>query len=334
MPKRPSSAAIGIFVIGSIALAIVALAVLGSGNLFRKPHRFICFFQGSLNGLRVGAAVKVRGVQIGEVAEIRVSLPPSEGRLKSRAGALGGLPVLIDVDESQLVARGGTGKNLTAEALDRLIDRGLRAQLATESLLTGLLYVEVDLHPGTPINLMLVPGSSSYLEIPTIPTDLEQVQEAAMRALGKLDKVDFVKLTQSFTDAAVAATNLINSRNIRETLISTQKVIKNVNTAVNSIDELARGLNRQTGPVLTSFRKASDQANLTLEQATLALIQMKSTAAELHSTLSPDAPLIYRLDVALRDFSEATNAIRELTEFLQRNPSAIIRGKYQAESRP
>jgi paraquat-inducible protein B len=125
MPKRPSSAAIGMFVIGSIVLAVSALAVLGSGSLFKKSHKFIFFFRGSLNGLNVGAPVKVRGVQIGSVAEIRLRLDPSEGQFKKREGAFNALPVIIDIDESQLKSKGGTGEALKPQELRAMIQRGL-----------------------------------------------------------------------------------------------------------------------------------------------------------------------------------------------------------------
>ena len=81
MTKRVSPAVIGAFVVASFAILIVALIVVGSGRMFRKPSRFICMFQGNLNGLKIGAPVKVRGVQIGTVSEIRLRLAPSEGRL-------------------------------------------------------------------------------------------------------------------------------------------------------------------------------------------------------------------------------------------------------------
>jgi ABC-type transporter Mla subunit MlaD len=51
---------------------VVALIVVGSGHLFTKPIRFICMFQGNLNELKVGAPVKVRGVQIGTAAVVTV----------------------------------------------------------------------------------------------------------------------------------------------------------------------------------------------------------------------------------------------------------------------
>jgi paraquat-inducible protein B len=324
MPKRFSSAAIGMFVVSSLALGIAALAVLGSGSLFRRNHRFICFFQGSLNGLKVGAAVKVRGVEIGSVSEIRLRPKPSEGQLKAGAKAFDGLPVIIDIDESQLRSRGASGSALQRQELNALIERGLRAQLSTESLLTGLLYIDLDVFPGTPARMMLEPGSGPYPEIPTVPTDFQQIQETAMRALAKLDKLDVVKLTQSFTDAGTAAANLLNSPDLKATLLSLQNATKNLDKAIGNVRILVDNINNRSGPVFDSLKRASDQASLTLAQ-------ISTTAATLQTSLAPDAPLIYRLDVALENFSEASSAIRELTDYLQRNPSAIVRGKYVPE---
>src|SRR6202521_2940247 len=108
MTKRVSPAVIGAFVVASFAILIVALIVVGSGRMFRKPSRFICMFQGNLNGLKIGAPVKVRGVQIGTVSEIRLRLAPSEGRLLPELKGLR-LPVIIELDRSQLLAKGGPG---------------------------------------------------------------------------------------------------------------------------------------------------------------------------------------------------------------------------------
>ena len=325
MPRRFSSAAIGAFVVGSIVLAVAALAVLGAGNLFKQSHKFICFFQGSLNGLKVGAAVKVRGVEIGTVSEIRLRPQPAEGRLKTETGAFSGLPVIIDIDESQLKARGATGTALRPGELNELIKRGLRAQLAMESLLTGLLYVEIDLHPRAPVNLLLVPGSGRYPEIPTVPTDLQQVQQTITKALAKFDQVDVVQLAQSITNAGNAASNLLNSPELMATLKSFQDTSRNLNTTISSIRGVAENINNRASPLLLNMQKAS-------EQAAAALVQVNTAASELQSTFAPDAPLAYRLDVALENIAEASSAIRELTDYLQRNPSALVRGKYAAAS--
>ncbi|SRR5579875_893537 len=325
MPKRVNATAIGIFVIGSLVLAIIALVVLGSGRLFRRQHKFIAFFSGDLNGLRVGAAVKVRGVQIGSVTQILLRLPPSDGTYRVQQ-SLVELPVIFEIDEAQLKSRGGTGEALRPEELDNLIKRGLRAQLGTESFLTGLLYIDLDLRPNTPINLMLVPGSGPYREIPTIPTDLEQVQESAMRALAKLDKMDVVALVDSITGAASSIHELAASPDLKATLVSMRQASGNLNTSLVALRQDVNRLNHNVDPVLASVKQTSDRANLALQQMARAISQLQMTFA-------PDAPIVYRLNVALDNVSQASDALRELADYLQRNPSALVRGKYVSESK-
>jgi hypothetical protein len=99
MANRASSSALGAFVLASLALAAVATVILGSGRLFSRPHYFICMFQGSINGLKVGAAVKARGVQIGSVYRIGLRLAPNEGVLRQVGEGEVPLPVIIVVDE-------------------------------------------------------------------------------------------------------------------------------------------------------------------------------------------------------------------------------------------
>jgi hypothetical protein len=104
MGKRVSPAVIGAFVVASFAILVVALIVVGSGRMFTRPVRFICMFQGSLNGLKIGAPVKVRGVQIGTVESIELRILPSQGRMRPGIKGLR-LPVIVDIDRSQLLAR-------------------------------------------------------------------------------------------------------------------------------------------------------------------------------------------------------------------------------------
>src|SRR5216684_8069830 len=106
MSKRVSPAVIGAFVVASFAILVVALIVVGSGKMFSKPKRFVCMFQGNLNGLKVGAPVKFKGVQIGSVEEIKLVLSPSEGEVSPQIKELR-LPVIIGIDRKMMQARGG-----------------------------------------------------------------------------------------------------------------------------------------------------------------------------------------------------------------------------------
>jgi paraquat-inducible protein B len=319
MGKRVSPAVIGAFVVASFAILIVALIVVGSGRIFTKPIRFICMFQGNLNGLKIGAPVKVRGVQIGTVASIELRLSPSQGRLRPEIKGLR-LPVIVDLDRSQLRARGGTGEALETAGFDSLIKQGLRAQLATESLLTGLLYVDLDLHPRTPIKYVLEPGGP-YPEIPTIKTDLAQLQDRLTETLDKFDKIDFQALFVSITDAANSIKTLTGSPELKATLESLKGTIANLNQAVNSARDLINNANAKVGPLVTDIRESSDEANKTMKETRAALVSLQQT-------LDPNAPLAVHLNQTLDSLTETSQSLGDFTDYLQRNPGALIRGRY------
>jgi paraquat-inducible protein B len=319
MNKRVSPAVIGAFVVASFAILVVALIVVGSGKMFTRPVRFICMFQGNLNGLKVGAPVKVRGVQIGTVAAIELRLLPSQGQIRPGIKGLR-LPVIIDVDRSQVLARGASGEALETSGFDDWIKRGMRAQLATESLLTGLLYIDLDLHPNTPIKFVLE-SEGPYREIPTVQTDLAQLQERLTQVLDKFEKIDFQALVVSITDAANSIKTLTGSPELKATLESLKGTVANLNQAVISARALLNNANAKVGPLIADIRESSDEANKTMKETRAALVSLQQT-------LDPNAPLAVHLNRTLDSLDETSQSLGEFTDYLQRNPSVLIRGRY------
>src|SRR5437879_4028103 len=116
MAKRANPAFVGTFVIGAIALAIAAVALLGSGSLFRTTHEFVCFFDGNVNGLRVGALVKFKGVEIGEVRQILLSLNAATGPAAVGSSSVIKIPVVIELDEGRILKRGAKYINVVNPA--------------------------------------------------------------------------------------------------------------------------------------------------------------------------------------------------------------------------
>jgi paraquat-inducible protein B len=206
MNKKISPTLIGGFVIGAVALLVIAIIAFGSGQLFRPTREFVLYFDSSVNGLRIGAPVKVRGVEIGAVKDIRFQLAEDTEINK--------IPVIIEIDLKKLTSRGV--KAAAAEDVKAfrqiIVDRSLRGQLMTESLVTGLLYVGLDFFPGTPIHLVQKPDQDhKYQEIPTVPTYLEQAQDTAARILAKLEEVDFKAMMDSVSRAVDGFGQLVNS---------------------------------------------------------------------------------------------------------------------------
>ncbi len=318
MGKRVSPTLIGAFVVASFAILIVALIVVGSGRMFVRPVRFICMFQGNLNGLKIGAPVKVRGVQIGTVSEIRLRLDPSEGQVRPDFRGFR-LPVIIDLDKSMLRNRGAVAV-LDQRNIQDWIKRGMRAQLQVESLLTGLLYIDLDIHKGTRPNFILEPGGP-YPEIPTVPTDLAQLQERLTVTLEKLEKIDFEGLANSMMGAADSIKGLAGSPELKTTLESLRVTMTNLNQTLTAAREVLDSANANVGPLMKELRETAQETDRTMEGARVALVKIQQG-------LDPDSPLIVHLNQTLESLDQTSRSVGELADYLQRNPSALVRGRY------
>src|SRR5918996_2456565 len=202
MSKQASPTLIGAFVIGAIALVVAGLLVFGSGTFFADRLTWVTYFPGSVKGLRVGAPVNFRGVRIGEVTRIQVLYDEEDSSML--------IPVVMEVLPEQVtVIDRGDGQRSERANIEDLIDRGLRAQLQTDSLVTGLLSVDLDFYPNMPVELVRIddPKLSGYPEVPAIPSrmdELEQSLGAVMQEVPGLLK-DVRDLLAEVTSGSTAA---------------------------------------------------------------------------------------------------------------------------------
>ena len=57
MSSKANPTLIGAFVVGAVALAVAAVAILGGGRWLTPSNKFVMYFQGSVAGLQIGAPV-------------------------------------------------------------------------------------------------------------------------------------------------------------------------------------------------------------------------------------------------------------------------------------
>jgi paraquat-inducible protein B len=328
MNKKISPAMIGAFVLGAIALIVIAILVFGSGRLFRQTRNFVLYFDTSVNGLRVGAPVKVKGVEIGSVKDIRLLVGEGTGGDK--------IPVIIEIDLKKLIQRGAAVAADDPEAMHRaIVDRGIRGQLDMESLVTGLLYVALDFFPGTPINLVQKPGGDyDYPEIPTLPTTLEQAKGALTRVISKLEDIDFKELGANLQATLKGVNRTVNSPEIESVLRSLARLMPKVDQAVVNIRNLAGTTEDKVKILADDLQHTSGDARLALKQAGDALKQTQETmkraeaaVANIETLTDLDSTVYYELVKGLRDVSSSARSLRSLTDYLERNPRALIFGK-------
>jgi len=329
MNKKISPTLIGAFVVGALGLLVIAVIAFGSGQLFRKAREFVLYFDGTVNGLHIGAPVKFKGVEIGSVKNILLQLDQNMQVNK--------IPVIIEIDLKKMTSRGASDAvAVEQEVFQRaIVERGLRGQLQTESLVTGVLYIALDFFPGTPINLVQQPnGDNKYPEIPTIPTEFEQAKDAISRIIEKLEEIDFKGLAKSLTETINGVNRTLNSPEVESVLRSLARVMPKVDEAVVNIRNLAGTTYDKVKILSADLQHTSGDARLALKQAGDALKQTEETMKRAEAAVNnietltePDSRVSYELEKSLREVSAAARSLRLLADFIERDPRALIFGK-------
>ena len=311
MSRKANPRAIGGFVIGAAALAVAGVVFFGSGKYFKDTIKVISYFDGSVGGLNAGAPVKYRGVQLGEVKEVRLNIFESPDRQDPA------MPVIYELDV-QAVEKGAR-QELTDEYIEYLVSIGLRASLATESFVTGRKYIELDWHPNLPFHVENVP-EVPYPEIPTIVTGLEEIQQEVKELIAEIGKVQLDSLVLDLRNSVDGIDRLINSVNFQTLADSIQVVLHQVHTTFAAFEHVATSVDTIVVPLQVAVLEASRDAQEAAAQA-------EQLVADIRKQVGPGAPLSLQLQGTLAEIASAAASLRALTDYLERNPSAIIRGK-------
>ncbi len=314
MGKRANPAVIGAFVVGAVALAVAGILVFGSGQFFKQTNRYVMYFPGSVNGLAIGAPVKFKGVDMGQVTDIRLVL-----HREDNVGRDLTIPVYVETDPAKISVDGVRLDMDVRKNLQALVDRGLRAQLQAQSLVTGLLFVQIDFFPGTPVNYIL-PQPSTPLEVPTMPTTLEQATSVAREIINELREIKFGPMVQNASEALDNLNKLLDSPALQQTVDALPATVNNANEAVASMHKLADELRGRVAPLATRLDSTLAGANQTFTS-------VRDTAGTANTILAPGSPLDHDLRTALRDVSQAARALAQLADYLERNPTALLYGK-------
>lgn len=317
MSQRPNPLAIGLFFAMALTLLVVTLFFFGASGFFKKSERFVVFFDGSITGLKVGAPVTFQGVQVGQVADIRLGVRNHSNDIL--------IPVFVDIDRQKFPEFA----NNTNGMRDRLIERGLRAQLKLQSLLTSLLSVELDYHPEYPVRL--TGQQAGYPELPSIPTPMQELTKS-------LDEMNINQLVNRTRTAIEGIDRIVNSPDAQASLATLRKLLEHADQAVVHFDgetvpavrDLRRtleNLNAVAEQVKTRYPKLDDELQATLKDSRQALQHFDQAMTSAQFTLSEDSPLYQQFLRATRDVSEAARSVESLSDSIEKQPESILQGK-------
>jgi len=331
MSKQASKTLIGAFVLGALGLVVAGVVVFGSGKFFRKVAKDVMFFEGSVKGLQIGAPVVFRGVQIGHVTDIVM-----EFNVKDLSALI---PVYVEIYPEKIVQIGGDN-SYDQWHIQALIKKGLRAQLQLQSYVTGQLLVNIDFYPDTPIRLVGL--EKKYPEIPTIPSDLEQLTK-------RFEELPLNEIANRLNETLAGINKLVNSRDLQTSIGSLNQLLKNSDALVINLSAEVRPLASNIKGTTDAARAAFAQAEKTLRfdegapgqiassiketlSAADATLKETHTAVEnLNGIAVQNANLGYEIGRTLEQITELSRSIRVLADYLERHPEALLRGKSSAK---
>jgi paraquat-inducible protein B len=319
---------VGLLIIGGIALLIALIWFLAGGEIAHGTL-FESYFSESVQGLEVGAAVKYRGVTIGRVTGV--------GLVSAEYG--GDQPIDIKRQTYRLVFvryEVDTRRIGQMPATTEAVALGLRARLASQGL-TGLSYLELDFVNPAHYPAEAVPWDPKAQYIPSMPSTIAQVQDAAQQLLARLNSVDFDKVVAQLNDLLTDVRTNIASGDVHNMLVQATTTLHTINDSVQAAD--LPGVTEQIRQMSASLRDTvhGEQMQKLLTDADRAADRFANAAARLPSLIASVQATVQRagngtsdveqgLIPLLRDMQATAQNLREMTDALRRYPAQVFAG--------
>lgn len=259
MKKEPNKKKIATFIIiGFLVIFVMIVKSISDKIIIEKTNLAVMYFNESIKGLNVGSPVVFKGVQIGKVVDIKI--------ITNLQNLEFDIPVYVrfakDGDVSSMSFYEEVNRK---DIMNELIKKGLRAKLVSQNFLTGQLMIELQMLPGTPIELKQ-PIDNNTLEIPTILSTVAGI-----------------------------------SKDLQDLPIK---------QIMHRLDIILKEIEIQLPQILPSFALFGKKLNNYADKSALATDQ----------TLN-------QLTVTLKDVGLASKSFKNLTDYLQRHPDSILKGK-------
>jgi paraquat-inducible protein B len=328
MSKRANPTLVGGFILGAIGLAVAGVAAFGSASLLRDRPRVVAYFEGTVQGLGVGAPVNLRGVRIGSVSNIRIDIQEQHPEI----------PVYMELNPESLNRM--DSKRADISDLPQAIEKGLRAKLVPQSFVTGQLLVELDFVPGAPARF--VGWDKSTPEIPTIESDVERLKDtlsqlplqdlvgSALKTINDLDRLltspEIPAMLSSLASASANGDRLLAETRANQVALIA-RMTETLDAFNSNLPEVRKVLTGTQAVLKTTNEGLAPSLRTTLHATEGAMRQAERTLADADSLLATNSPLRADLAESLRNIAAASRSMRSLFDQLDRKPNAIVVGR-------
>ncbi|MBO6807402.1 MlaD family protein [Thalassospira sp.] len=258
-------------------------------------QRYKLYFDSSVRGLSRGAPVEFNGIRVGTVENVDLEYVVDQRSFR--------IPVEVTLEPERVSIVGGRlGDVDPQETIETLVDNGMRARLKTGSFITGQLFVDLSMQPVSPARY-LGDQQGELPELPTLPQKLDEIANSLTSLLEKVETFPLEEIGIRLLGTVEGMENIVTSPALNNGMVSLQQAAAGISTLVTNLD----------ASVLPATQTALDAA--------------REALGGVRDVTAPTSPVRYNLEQALKELGATARSLRELTDFLEQNPSALILGR-------
>lgn len=265
---------------------------------------YVAYFPGPVQGLKAGAPVQMKGVQVGHVRDVKLRYVAASASLET--------PVEIEIDPRLMqfnvdnVTSRDQLRGQMNDALGKLVQKGMRATLSTSFVLPGAAGVSLD--------FVAAPGTGRLVtttEPPIIPAaqgsnGLEGALASVNDVAARIRRLPIEEIAENLRRTTARVDKLVNDPALSES-------VQRLNRSLADVEKITGTTRENIGPIVQSLRNAATAAEAAAGRAQ----QMLATAPRQG----------YDLGILVKELSQAAESVRALADYLQENPDALLKGR-------
>ena len=325
MAKHASPTVVGAFVVGAVGIATAGTFAFSDLDVFAEELTYVAYFESAVTGLDVGAPIRFQGVRVGRISDIYAIYDEESKDIR--------IPVTLTFEEGAVRSPQDVleqGIRSAQEAIGIMIERGLKAELMTDSFVTGKLFVGLEYHPERDARYV----NEGIVPFPEMPTTVSEID----RFVKSVEELPLQEIAQDTREALQAFRDLASDPLIREVLGKVSSALDEVAPLAGSVQEslseiqrLAANINEEVDPTSEELRTllATLDGSVTriTESVEGAMDEAREALRPVDRILGRGQEIPFRFQEALDEVTNATRAFRSLVEYLERHPEALLRGK-------
>lgn len=327
---------LGLFIVFATVVFFVGLLILGSLDRFKEKAYITTLVSESVQGLSVGSSVKYQGVPVGSVRDI--TLYTSENLIR--------IDMEINTSKFKMQEPGQASTELTVEeftaSIEKAVEKGLRCRLELEGI-TGGKYVELQFDKDAPppaISAEQFALDCPY--VPNLPSLISDLRGSVTSILAKLESVDYKGISER-ADATLDSLNeRLRSPKLDETLDNVNAMVASARTSIGNLEKITESVQNEILPdVRVHIDTLSENANIAAKavdslaktvEGEVKAIDFVQINENIRSFLATTSRTIKTFDETLFNVNNAVDALIELIQYIDSDPSSLIQGKKKPKS--